>query len=101
MSQQVANTILDQMGGKRKIVAMTGADNFLMHSEGRGGVSFKFKGSTKANYVKIILTEADDYVVTFQKGRGTNWKVVKELRGVYADNPKSVFVGFTGLYLDL
>ena len=105
----IADTIIQQMGGFGKITAMTSANTFLSHPE--GGVSFKFKGSRKANYVKIILNSMDLYDLEFGKigtkktefpgVRMPTYKVVREFDGAYNDMLKSIFEETTGLYLSL
>lgn len=101
----IANTILEQMGGIRNIVAMTKAKDIMDHNN---GVSFKFSGSKKVNYVKVILNEMDTYDVEFGKismkktdfgGRMPEYKTVKELTNVYHDQLKPIFENTTGLYL--
>ena len=110
-SQQVAQTILRQMGGAGRIVAMTGAKNFVSYKaegdseygRGRGGISFKFPrpGKGKPNFVRITLTEMDTYQVEFGSIHGHNYKVIAEYDDVYASQLKPLFEKETGLYLSL
>jgi len=95
-SQTVAKIILEQLGG-RGFVLMTGAKNLTSSNDGRGALSFRFKGCSKANHLKIILTAADDYTLEFTKIRGLDFKKVETREGVYCDNLAEVFRNFTGL----
>jgi len=108
--QQVAQTILNQLGGQGRLRIMTGAKNFAAyspasespHGKGCGGVSFRFpkpKHAGSPNHCKIILNSMDTYDVEFGAVRGTSYKVTKELSGVYADQLVEIFESATGLYL--
>ncbi len=113
----VAETILRQLGGKRLIV-MTGAYDFLR--DGDYTLMFKFKGSKKANFVKITLNSLDLYDVEFLKVSNltpkkalkwidlTNEEVTAKLQknkktfnNVYCDQLIEIFESHTGLYLTL
>ncbi len=78
--------------------AMTGATNFINHSK-EGAVSFRFKGSKEANYVKISLNGNDLYDVDFIKIWGMNLNKQKVYNDVYNDQLKELFESHTGLYL--
>jgi len=97
--KQVAQTILQQLGGQRRLKTFVGAKDFLL-LEG-GGVTFKFKGSRKVNYVRIRLNGMDLYDLEFVKAHGVNIKVVEEETNVYADQLVTFFEKHTGLYLSL
>lgn len=104
-SQQVAQIILDQMGGKRRLVMMIGAKNFIAHNN-PPGVSFKFMSSGKpsktGNHIKITLDEGrDTYDIEFSYIRGYNFRTVKKLSDVYADALQGIFRRQTGLALRL
>ena len=59
----VANTILEQLGGRR-FVAMTGARNFTAIDDQRGALSFKVpRAKDGINAIKVTLTAMDDYTV--------------------------------------
>lgn len=98
--QEVAQTILKQMGGTGKLAAMIGAKDFIAHPN---GVAFKFMdpGAGKPNYVKIILNARDTYDVEFGRLRGMNYKVIKSFEDIYNDSLRSLFERTTGLYLSL
>jgi len=98
MDTEIANTILQQMGGGGRIRAMTGAKQFVAHPD---GVAFRFPNRRGANHVKVQLTAADDYVVTFTRIAGAKCTVVEEAAGVYAEDLKPMFERVTGLYLSL
>lgn len=99
---QVAQTILEQLGGNR-FIAMTGArnlvagDNMLMFKIPGGG-GFARKG---INCVQVTLRESDLYTVKFFKVTKAGAATVAHLEGVYADNLQAVFTEHTGLYTKL
>lgn len=100
--KDVATTIIKQLGGSGKLNTMIGMKNAAYGDEGRGHLTFRFKGSRKANSVKIVLTGKDLYDITFYKiGRGVNIKEVKTFDDVFADQLIEIFESFTGLYLSL
>lgn len=96
--KEIAATILRQMGGTGRLVAMTGAKDFCAHES---GVSFNFKGSKVANYIKVILNSMDTYDVEFGKIRGYTYRVAKEMSGLHFDQLKEQFEEVTGLHLTL
>ena len=91
-------TTLNQMGGKSKIISMTGAKDFI---KGDNYIAFKYKGSKDSNYVKITLNNKDLYDMEFKKIRGMKVKDIKEYKDVYAEDLKPIFEKQTGLYLSL
>jgi hypothetical protein len=94
---QIAKTILMQLGGSNRLQVFTGAYNFVAVPY---GVSFRIK-NRKVNYVKIVLNAMDTYDVEFGLIRGANYKVVKELNGIYNDQLVEVFTRYTGMALRL
>jgi hypothetical protein len=98
--QEVAQTILKQMGGTGRLVAMIGAKDFIAYPN---AVAFKFAnaGAGKPNYVKITLAPSDTYDVEFGRVRGRDYKVIKSFDDVYAESLRRVFESTTGLYLSL
>jgi hypothetical protein len=94
--QQVAKTIYEQLGG-RGFGLMVGAKNLLSHSDQRGALSLRFKGSRKANYLKVTLTDRDDYTLEFCKVGRYDFDKVETCEGIYADNLQEVFRRVTGL----
>lgn len=97
-NQEIAKTILMQMGGSNRLNAMIGAKYFAAIEN---GLSFRFKMSKAANYVKITLNSLDLYDIEFGKVWGKNFKIVKTVNDVYDDQLKSIFERTTGLYLSL
>jgi|ERR1035437_2320425 hypothetical protein len=107
---EVAETILEQLGG-RKFIAMTGARDISgLSSVGIAGecdgLSFKLPGGggfTKngINYVKITLTPDDTYTMTFLRIRGTKIHDVEQHHGVYCDQLQTMFTSVTGLAVSL
>jgi len=91
-------TTINQLGGYGRLTAMTGARNFIDHGN---ALSFKFKGSRKANYVKIELDPSDTYNVTFGKIRKYELTKERTFEGVHATMLRRLFEQVTGLYLTL
>lgn len=125
INESVADTILQQMGGARRLSAMIGAKDFFSDDGGKSLV-FKFPNKQKSgpNYVKITLNGKDLYDVTFSrygtekeeldpeetamykkfgiKPKGKMYtKVVKEYNDIFADQLVDIFEKTTGLYLRL
>jgi hypothetical protein len=95
---QVANTILQQLGGGR-FIAMTGSKNFVGREN---GLSFSVgRNDAGVNKVRVILTPADVYTVEAFRVRGTTVKLIGSREGVYCDNLRAVFETLTGLRTSL
>jgi hypothetical protein len=95
---EIAKIILSQLGGNRLSV-MTGARNFVAVEK---GLQFRIpKAKSNINSVRVTLTPADDYTVEFFAIRGTNFKQVAAVPGVYCDQLQDVFTEHTGLYTSL
>lgn len=100
-ANEIAKTILMQMGGIGRIKAMTGAKDFIA---GSNNVSFKFpnRQKNKPNYVKITYNAGLDlYDMEFGKVFNMTYKVLSTDRGVYSDMLKPIFEKTTGLRLSL
>lgn len=95
---ELTNNIINQMGGLGKLVAMTGANNFVDHGD---ALVFKFKLCKKSNMVKITHTDMDLYTVEFLKlnMRKVTCDVTKSYEGLYAEDLKTTFESETGLSL--
>ena len=91
-------TTLQQLGGTGRLNAMTGAYNFLDHGN---AVSFRFRGSRAANYVKIELDASDTYTVTFGKVSRYALTKVQDFSTVYVETLRELFERVTGLDLTL
>jgi len=98
-NHEIANTILDQLGGRR-FSAMTGAGNAYA---GERSVRFSIKARAKAgiNRVLVELTGNDDYTLTFHKQRGLDCKLVQKIVGVHAEELRPMFTRVTGLETSL
>jgi hypothetical protein len=97
-SQQVAKTILQQLGGN-KFIAMTGAKNFGSSSK---SLQFKIGRNSKSiSHVIITLKSSDLYDVEFIRMRGTSRKVIKKVKGVYNDQLGTIFKKYTGMNVRL
>jgi hypothetical protein len=96
----IAETILNQLGGKRFLV-MTGAKLLLAHPS---GLSFHLPSNFAEkgiNRVRIELTAQDLYDVTFSRCRGLKSFYEHKVEGLYCDQLRSVFTETTGLELSL
>jgi len=100
-SIEIAQTILQQMGGRR-FRLMTGAHDFLATDS---GLRFRLPGNARdgINLITITLTPADDYTMTFTRHeRGAiDAAMVAEFDGVYCDQLADIFTTTTGLYTRL
>lgn len=96
----IAQTILDQLGGSRRLSMMIGAHTF---TDGGSALTFKFKARAKngANCCRIILSADDTYRVEFISLRGVKVNTKGDFEMVYADGLKQLFENQTGLYLSL
>ncbi len=97
---EVAQTIIDQMGGLGKLRAMVGATNFLASDN---SVSFQFKGCRKAKKCIVTLLPSDTYQMQLGKldPKTFDWVELYNEKGLYNDMLKPVFESQTGLYLSL
>lgn len=105
-TQQIAQTIGQQIGGLNKVAVMTGAKDFVALSqvdEQLGGLKFRIgRGAKNAiNTVMIKLMANDTYTVEFWTVRGVKAtrKAVAEL--VYCEDLMDVFEAETGFYLTM
>lgn len=94
MANEIAKTILEQLGGNRFVV-MTGSKNFLGRPD---GLSFKVGSNAKrVTHVRATLTPLDLYDVEFLNIRGTKISNFTPAIGVYADQLCKIFTDATGL----
>ena len=99
-SKQVAIEILNQLGGN-KLIAMTGARNFVSTPDSLG---FKIPSRTARNginFVKITLNCMDTYDVQFKKIWNMKITDISSHEGIYNDMLQPLFVKETGLNLVL
>lgn len=105
-SQYIAATIMEQLGGPRRLKMMIGAKNFIAMSASanvRGGLQFSLPafGTPRVNKIVVKLNAMDLYDVEFYFLRGGKAKLVAEAKDVFCDNLKSVVEKNTGLYLSM
>lgn len=97
-NQQVATTILQQLGGNR-FLAMTGAHSA---SIAHRGLSLKLpRNPSKAQYLHVMLDDDDTYTVRFARFHNNAIETVKEVTGVYCDKLQETFTDVTGLRTSL
>lgn len=105
--RQISDTIIAQMGGAHRLMAMVGADYFVYGETEYEGFKqpmtyFRFKMNRKMNVCKVIYNQGlDTYVMQFIKATKNGMKVVKEYTDVFCDDLISLFEDTTGLYLFL
>lgn len=98
MSNEVANTILQQLGGNRFAV-MTGSKNFLAD-----GQSLRFnvgRNSRSINFVRVTLNTNDLYDVEFSFLRAGKLSLRASESDVFCGDLRRVFTDKTGLYTSL
>lgn len=102
MSQQVAQTILAQLGG-RQFMLMVNAKN-LVSLSGDGGLALQFGtgAKNKANRLRVEYDYGSDtYNVEFGKIRKLEWNTISRHEGIYADMLQELFTAETGFYTTL
>lgn len=106
-STQVAQTILQQLGGKR-FLTMTGARNLTSDGNALRMVLPECKhGKTRASVngtiytFAALLTAADDYTLTVSAVKSFVPTVIETVDGIYCDQLEEVFTRMTGLYTRL
>lgn len=101
MSNEIASTILSQLGG-RKFMMMTGASNM---GAGKSSLSMKIprtKGKEgSVTHVKITLNGKDLYDVEYIRIHGMKMTTVYEDNDIYCDMLRSSFETYTGLYTSM
>jgi len=101
---QIAQTIIQQMGGLGKIRAMVNGRDFLILD---AGVQFTFSGKRGMNKCLVKLNTQDTYDVEFwycklnKKTYEFKSEMKKEYNDVYASMLIDIFESTTGLYLSL
>jgi len=102
-TQEVAKTILSQLGGNRFIV-MTGSKNFTSSPD---SLSMKLTRNTiNATHLVITLEANDTYTMEFlacrlSKTTGISRKSLKRIEDVYAEDLQPLFTEVTGLYTSM
>lgn len=95
----VAQTILEQIGGRRFLV-MTGAKDLLGFENGLQFKLPKFPGIS-INSVRITLDPSDTYTIEFGKVGRADYRVIETVSDVYCDMLADVFESVTGLATSL
>jgi len=100
-SSQVANTILDQLGGRR-FMQMTGAKTFVATDE---GLQFKLPRGLAQNGINSVVINlnphTDLYNVYFHKIKGADVREVAFVLDVDAENLQRTFTANTNLETSL
>jgi hypothetical protein len=103
---QVAATILKQIGGNRFLV-MTGSHS-LVSNRTKQSLSMKLRrNKSRANYLTISLNAMDTYDMLFisykinSKTQELKMDTIKELNVIYNDQLEEMFTHVTGLYTSL
>jgi hypothetical protein len=107
MNNTVAQTILEQIGGRRFLM-MTGAKNLTSRADGlsmvlpdtRYGKSRVSVNGTIFVFA-VILSPMDDYTLRLCSVKNFESKVIEEVQGVYCDQLEDIFTSMTGLYTRL
>lgn len=100
MDKEVAQTILQQLGGGR-FVAMTGASSFAY---GDNLLTFRLKRSITRHRtwgMRITLTPADLYDLELLTMKDFEVTTVDERRGVHVEDLRATFTDMTGLHTSL
>jgi len=97
-AHEVAETILQQMGGVGRIRAMLGVKQFVASPD---GVSFQFPNKKRSapNSVRVVLKGDDTYTVEFYRVARFSLQPLTTHEGMYAEDLKGLFERTTGLYL--
>ena len=92
LAQHIINCLSPH--GMRGLKLMTSAGPFTLE---KNGISFRFKGSPKANHAKITLNGKDLFDVVLTKIKGTDCTTVFDGRDLYDDALEELFRSETGL----
>jgi hypothetical protein len=95
---QIANTIIEQLGGSQFIV-MTGSKDLVGRED---GLSFRIGRNAKGiSHIRITLEVTDTYTVEFFKWRKLEMISRGDVSAVYADQLRKVIESRTGLITSL
>lgn len=100
-TQQVVETILEQLGGNR-FKLMTGANRFIYDKDGQ--LSFMLpRNHSKINVVRVKLNGRDLYDMSFENvnTRTGKFTSIATRSDIAADSLQRVFTAETGLYTQL
>jgi len=98
-ANSIAATIVQQLGGGRKLQIFIGLKQLINERNGVTLVFPKPKHRGAVNRVRITLNGKDLYDMEFIRTHGRSVKVVKEFNDVYAEDLKDRFEEGTGLYI--
>lgn len=94
MNIEIANTILNQLGGKL-FMRITGSKNPVAIEN---GLQIELsENKLKATHLQIILDPSDTYSIKFLKRKGENTVVFNEHSDIYCNQLKEIFEEETGL----
>ena len=99
-ANQIANTILEQMGGARKLKLFLGVKRFVARPK---GVWFQWparKPAKTGNTLEVTLNSMDTYDMEFSyttPSKGS--RTIKKFKGIYFDMLVDIFEKHTGWYL--
>lgn len=96
--QQIAATIIEQLGGLSRLKVMIGAGYFITIDS---GVQFWFGACREFNRIQITLEPSDTYKMRFMQVK--NLEIVREeiREDVYWDMMIDIFESVTGLTMSL
>lgn len=95
--QEIAKTILAQLGGNRFRV-MTGVSLAFAEASGLRFFLPSARAAKGVKQIRITLTPADVYTVGFYDTKG---KLICEAENIYADDLRGLFESMTGLRTSL
>jgi len=99
MENQIANTIVSQLGGFGRLRMFIGLKSVITEQNGLTLIFPKPKHKGSVNRVRIVLNGKDLYDLEFIRFSKRSTKIVKEDSDVYAEDLKGFFERGTGLYL--
>lgn len=96
-NREIADTILEQLGGSGRLSLMTGASNYVAIED---GVRFSLPRTITLkgiNLVEITLNGSDLYDMRFMRYRAADCVTVSQVDDVYFDQLEEIFTQVTGL----
>ena len=98
-ANQIASTIVSQLGGGRKLQMFIGLKQIINYPNGVSLVFPKPKHRGAVNKVKITLNGKDLYDMEFIRFNKNSSKVIQEFNDVFAEDLRDRFEDGTGLYI--
>jgi hypothetical protein len=95
-TMSVATTILEQLGGG-KFRVMTGAKHFVEDGDKLIFMLPSHFAKNGINKVVVRLMPSDTYEMEFWKIRGTQFKLISQVKDIYNDQLQEIFTKHTGL----